>query len=105
MNNPLISALVQGLKSSPDNIPLKLALADAYIKDQEWQLALTLLQEIIASESGHIDALNKLIDLATKLEQTDLIVAYQALLQAAQPAESNKQTNKARARINKVSRF
>jgi len=89
MDNPLISALQQGLKSSPDNLPLKSALVDAYIAEQRLQDALVLLQSMVAADANNGAILEKLISVAKSLKKDDLVIAYSALLGALQTGASD----------------
>ena len=84
MSDPLITALELGLKSAPNNPDILIALAEAYEKAAQPDKALTTLQELIALDAGHQQALNKAISLAMSLEQPVLVQAYQALLSATQ---------------------
>lgn len=79
MDSPLITALLQGLKSAPDNIQLQQALVDAYKAENRLEPALEILQTMVSKDSQNISTLDCIIDVAGKLERTDLVTAYGAL--------------------------
>ncbi|NTS76507.1 AAA family ATPase [Catenovulum sp. SM1970] len=91
MSNPLIEALQQGLKSSPDNDQLQQALVEAYINDNQFEPALELLQQMLAKAPTNIELLERTIALGKQLERADLLLAYQALLDIAQPKQTDNE--------------
>jgi len=82
MSEILIQTLLQGLENNPDDLGLLTSLGDAYVSLQKHEEALTTYQKAVAVDSKSTTIILKIIDLAKQMDKSDLITAYQALLNA-----------------------
>lgn len=93
MSEILIQTLLKGLESNPQDPSLLSSLAQAYENLGDLENALETFQKSVMSDTSNITSINKVIDLAARLEREDLVTAYQALANSASGSVNSNQNS------------
>ncbi len=80
VSNIVLDALRQALEANPDDLDLKLHLAELLIRNEENREALEICQSVLATQPVHKQALQVALAAAEAFEDSTLVDGYQQLL-------------------------